>query len=95
MKNLTLLCLGSINFGSSDKIISEMTKVVSLIQGGGFLYFRVNPGLQHTKKEARWINFYDWDPIFISNIAKSLGCKVVTLRQDLADRYYFVLRKDK
>lgn len=89
------ICLGSINFGSSDKIISEMTKVVSLVQGGGFLYFRVNPGLQHTKKEAKWINFYDWDPIFISNIAKSLGCKVVTLRQDLADRYYFVLRKDK
>ena len=37
------ICLGSINFGSSDKIIREMTKVVSLVQGGGFLYFRVNP----------------------------------------------------
>lgn len=92
-KHDVAICLGSINFGSSDKIIAEMTKVVSILNSGAFLYFRVNPGIQHKKPEAKWINFYDWDPVFISNVSESLGCDLIVLRQDLNDRYYFVLRK--
>lgn len=88
------ICLGSINFGSSDKIISELTAAVNLVRAGGLLYFRVNPGYQHDKPEARWINFYDWDPVFISNMAKYLNCELITLRQDL-NRFYFVFRKNK
>lgn len=88
------ICLGSINFGSSDKIISELTAAVNLVRDGGLLYFRVNPGEQHDKPEARWINFYDWDPVFISNMAKLLNCDLLTLRKDL-NRLYFVLRKNK
>ncbi len=87
------ICLGSINFGSSDKIIKELENVVGIVRSGGFLYFRVNPGIQHTKPEARWINFYDWDPIFISNVSECLNCNVIKLRQDDNDRFYFVLRK--
>jgi len=87
------ICLGSINFGSSDKILKELESVVEIVRTGGFLYFRVNPGIQHDKPEAKWINFYDWDPIFISNAAKYLNCDVLTLRQDDNDRFYFVLRK--
>ena len=87
------ICLGSINFGSSDKILGELENVVSMVKSGGFLYFRVNPGIQHEKPAAKWINFYDWDPIFISNAAKHLKCNVLTLRQDDGDRFYFVLRK--
>lgn len=87
------ICLGSVNFGSSDKILGELENVVSMVKSGGFLYFRVNPGIQHDKPEAKWINFYDWDPIFISNAAKYLNCDVLTLRQDDNDRFYFVLRK--
>ena len=88
------ICLGSINFGSSDKILSELQGVVNIVKSGGFLYFRVNPGIQHTKKEAKWINFYDWDPVFISNAANYLNCEVLVLRQDDGDRLYFVLRKN-
>lgn len=87
------ICLGSINFGNSQKIIREMEKVVSLVKDGGYIYFRVNPGEQHTAPEARWINFYDWDPVFISNVASALNCELVTLRQDVGNRFYFVLRK--
>lgn len=87
------ICLGSINFGSSDKILKELESVVEIVRTGGFLYFKVNPGIQHDKPEAKWINFYDWDPIFISNAAKYLNCDVLTLRQDDNDRFYFVLRK--
>ena len=87
------ICLGSINFGSSDKILAELENVVNMVKSGGFLYFRVNPGIQHDKPAAKWINFYDWDPIFISNAAEHLNCNVLTLRQDEGDRFYFVLRK--
>ena len=87
------ICLGSVNFGSSDKILGELENVVSMVRSGGFLYFRVNPGIQHDKPAAKWINFYDWDPVFISNAAQYLNCDVLTLRQDDNDRFYFVLRK--
>ena len=87
------ICLGSINFGGSQKIIQEMEKVISLVKDGGYIYFRVNPGEQHSAPEARWINFYDWDPVFISNVANALNCELVMLRQDVGNRFYFVLRK--
>jgi hypothetical protein len=86
------ICLGSINFGSSDKVIAELTSAVNLVTDGGLLYFRVNPGTQHEAPESKWINFYDWDPVFVSNIAEHLNCELVVLRQDL-NRLYFVLRK--
>lgn len=87
------ICLGSINFGSTDKIVKEMTAVVDVVADGGLLYFRVNPGEQHDAPEAKWIQFYKWDPTFISNIAKHLNCKLVMLRQDTGNRYFFVLKK--
>ena len=87
------ICLGSINFGSSDKILGELENVAGMVKSGGFLYFRVNPGIQHDKPAAKWINFYDWDPVFISNAAQYLNCDVLTLRQDDNNRFYFVLRK--
>ncbi|OUU21128.1 MAG: hypothetical protein CBB97_16630 [Candidatus Endolissoclinum sp. TMED37] len=87
------ICLGSINFGSSDKVLAELENVVNMVKSGGMLYFRVNPGIQHDKPEAKWINFYDWDPVFISNAAQHLNCDVLTLRQDDNKRFYFVLRK--
>lgn len=87
------ICLGSINFGSTDKIVKEMTAVVDVVTDGGLLYFRVNPGEQHDAPEAKWIQFYKWDPTFISNIAKHLNCKLVMLRQDTGNRYFFVLKK--
>ena len=87
------ICLGSINFGSSDKILGELENVVNMVKPAGMLYFRVNPGIQHDKPEAKWINFYDWDPVFISNAAQYLKCDVLTLRQDDNNRFYFVLRK--
>tara|TARA_B100001057_G_scaffold219876_1_gene220280 strand:+ start:10744 stop:11421 length:678 start_codon:yes stop_codon:yes gene_type:complete len=87
------ICLGSINFGSSDKILDELENVVNMVKTGGMLYFRVNPGIQHDKPAAKWINFYDWDPVFISNSAQYLNCDVLILRQDDNNRFYFVLRK--
>ena len=87
------ICLGSINFGSSDKILAELENVVSMVKSGGMLYFRVNPGIQHDKPAAKWINFYDWDPVFISNAAQHLNCDVLRyVRTTIID---FILFSEK
>ena len=88
-----IISMGSINFGTTERIITEMKHAVSLTNQGGFLFFRVNPGEQHEAPEARWIEFYEWDYPFILNVANHLGCEVLQLRQDSGNRIYFVLRK--
>ena len=88
-----IISMGSINFGTTEKIIQEMRHVVSITNQNGFLFFRVNPGEQHEAPEARWIEFYEWDYPFILNVANHLGCEVLQLRQDSGNRIYFVLRK--
>jgi hypothetical protein len=86
------ICMGSINFGSADKIISEMSHAVNLTAPDGLLFFRANPGKQHEAPEAKWIDFFNWTPEFIINLAKELDCLVVTIKQD-ANRLYFVLKR--
>jgi len=98
-----VICLGSINFGSVDKIFQEVQKVVNLTTPGGIIVFRVNPGIQHYARESRWIDFFEWDTAFILNTAHALNCKVQQLRTDTAqdknqtllngERLYFVLEK--
>lgn len=87
------ICLGSINFGSVDKILQELEHVVSITNPGGKIFFRANPGKMHEAPEARWIDFFNWTPEFILNAASSLGCTVTSLREDV-DRYYFVWTKE-
>ena len=95
-----VICLGSINFGSADKIYAELEKVVALTKKGGLLIFRVNPGIQHGAFESQWINFFDWDTAFIMNVAQALNCTVKQLRHDIpknamnGGRLYFVLEKN-
>jgi len=86
------ICMGSINFGSADKIIRELCHAVDLTAPEGLLFFRANPGKQHEAPEAKWIDFFNWTPEFIINVAKELDCVVVTIKQD-ANRLYFVLKR--
>jgi len=88
-----VISLGSINFGSTDKIFAEIKKAVTLTLDSGWLYFRVNPGCSHEAKESEWINFYNWTPTFIMNVADTLGVKVIDLRNDSNNRIYFILKK--
>ena len=89
-----LICFGSINFGNVQKVFSELKQCVQLTKGGGLLFFRVNPGIQHDPAEAKWIEFFNWSPEFIYNSAIAVGCSVINIRQD-DNRIYFVLKKDK
>ena len=87
------LCLGSINFGSTDKIVAEVAKAVEITNPNGLLYFRVNPGNSHEAVESNWISFYNWTPNFIINIATLLNVTILDLRNDSNNRIYFVLKK--
>ncbi len=88
-----LLCLGSVNFGSREKILAEVGKCVNLLADQGTMFFRVNPGVQHDKPEAKWIEFFGWNVPFIIELAEMFNLKVLDIRDDTNSRKYFVLRK--
>jgi len=88
-----ILCLGSVNFGSREKIIAEVGKCVNLLADGGTMFFRVNPGIQHDRPEADWIEFFGWNVPFIIDLARIFNLKVLDIRDDSNSRKYFVLRK--
>ena len=88
-----ILCLGSVNFGSRDKIIAEMKKCVELLADGGTMFFRVNPGVQHDKPEAKWIEFYAWNVPFIIELSNMFDLDILDIRDDTNQRKYFILRK--
>ena len=90
-----MLCLGSVNFGSRDKIISEVGRCVDLLEDGGTMFFRVNPGVQHNKPEAKWIEFFAWNVPFIIELSEIFNLKVLDIRDDSNQRKYFIYRKVK
>jgi hypothetical protein len=87
------MALGSINFGSTDKIYAELEHAVSLCNPGAVMFFRVNPGLPHDRDESNWIHFYPWDSTFVVNCASQLDVDILDLRTDThKNRIYFVWR---
>ncbi len=90
-----IMALGSINFGGRNKIIAEVSKCVNMLEDGGMMFFRVNPGLQHDKPEAKWIEFFAWNVPFIIDLAEMFNLKVLDIRDDSNKRKYFVYRKVK
>ena len=88
-----ILCLGSVNFGDRDKIIAEVNRCVSLLEQNGTMFFRVNPGIQHDKSEAKWIEFFAWNVPFIIELAEKFQLKILDIRDDTNQRKYFVLKK--
>ena len=88
-----ILCLGSVNFGSRDKITAEVGRCVNLLAKGGTMFFRVNPGMKHEPPESEWIDFYNWDANFITNCASYFNVQMLDMRNDSNDRMYFVWRR--
>jgi len=94
------LALGSINFGSTDKIFAELEHAVSLCNPGAIMFFRANPGLPHDTepdrvggRQSSWISFYPWDSNFIINCAEQLNVDILDIRTDShKNRLYFVWR---
>ena len=88
-----ILCLGSVNFRSRDKIIAEVGRCVQLLDDNGIMFFRVNPGLSHDKPEADWIEFFAWNVPFIIELSEMFNLKILDIRDDTNSRKYFVYKK--
>ncbi len=88
-----IMCLGSVNFGSRDKILAETGRCVDLLEDGGTMFFRVNPGVQHDKPEAKWIEFFAWNVPFIIELSEMFNLKILDIRDDSNQRKYFIYRK--
>ena len=88
-----ILCLGSVNFGSKEKITAEVGRCVNLLAPGGTMFFRVNPGLSHDKPEADWIEFFAWNVPFIIELAEIYNLQILDIRDDTNQRKYFVYKK--
>ena len=88
-----ILCLGSVNFGSKEKIIAEVGRCVQLLANNGLMFFRVNPGLSHDKPEAYWIEFFPWNVPFIIELSEMYNLKILDIRDDTNSRKYFVYKK--
>ena len=90
-----ILCLGSVNFCSKEKIIAEVGRCVQLLANNGLMFFRVNPGLSHDKPEAYWIEFFAWNVPFIIELSEMYNLKILDIRDDTNQRKYFIYRKVK
>ena len=88
-----ILCLGSVNFGDRDKIIAEVGRCVNLLAENGTMFFRVNPGVQHDKPEANWIEFFAWNVPFIIELAEIYNLKILDIRDETNQLKYFVYKK--
>jgi SAM-dependent methyltransferase len=88
-----ILCLGSVNFGHREKIVAEVGRCVNLLADNGTMFFRVNPGVQHDKPEADWIEFFAWNVPFIIELAEIYNLKILDIRDDTNQRKYFIYRK--
>lgn len=72
-----VLCLGSINFGSTSDVKPQVQKAVSLVKPGGRIIWRQNPGKQdHGNKECQEITFFKWSQSLNYTWAEEFGCSV-------------------
>jgi hypothetical protein len=82
-------CLGSINFGSEDTILRQISHVVQLLTPHARIYWRCNPGRQdHGNEHCQEIDFYNWTPELLHQYAEQFGFRVADLQQDSNNRIY-------
>ncbi len=77
-----VLCLGSINFGCETEIKRKVAKAVSLCRPSGHIFWRVNPGLTHTREGAEWVDFFEWDENKLRELAEENDCECVDVQED-------------
>jgi hypothetical protein len=82
-------CLGSINFGDGDNIITQIKCVIDCLKPQARIYWRCNPGLKdHGNELCKDINFYPWTIEKHIEFADLFGFKLITAKMDKNDRIY-------
>ena len=77
-----VLVLGSINFGCEESIKEKLAKAVSLCKPRGNIFFRVNPGLEHNRGGAEWVDFFEWSPKKLEEFALENDCECIDVQED-------------
>jgi hypothetical protein len=82
-------CLGSINFGSEETILNQITCIVNCLNSKARIYWRSNPGLaDHNNQECNDIDFYPWTISKHAELAEKFGFRLNVARWDSHDRIY-------
>lgn len=82
-------CLGSINFGGKDIIITQISYTVNLLLPTARIYWRCNPGLfDHKNEECKKINFYPWRIEDHFELSKYFGFECKEIKIDTNNRIY-------
>ena len=77
------LLLGSINFGSKEKITKQVEKIVSLMEDKSEIIWRCNPGYyDHDNDECHILDFYPWTFNEMEEFAKSFNYNIVTMKME-------------
>jgi len=83
------LCLGSINFGSRNNIISQIAKVTGLLNQKAKIFWRCNPGAHdHGSDEFKSIEVYNWTFDDHYEFAEMFGFMVTDMKPDSNNRIY-------
>ena len=87
-------CLGSINFGSRNKIIKQIKLIVNLLNANSRIYWRCNTGIfDHENEECKKINFYPWTIEDHFELSKYFGFICKDIKIDTKDRIYAEWKK--
>lgn len=85
-----IIVFGSLNFGDENDIRIRFDKLYNLLETGGRMYFRVNPGILWPK--GPYVDIFPWSFEFAYKLAKDYNCKLEQYKKD-KKRFYFELLK--
>lgn len=85
-----MIVFGSLNFGDENDIRTRFKKLHSLLDVGGRMYFRINPGILWPK--GPYVDIYAWSFEYAYALAKEYNCKLEQYKKD-RKRFYFEILK--
>jgi hypothetical protein len=86
-----IIALGSINFNSREDIEERFAATIELLEPGGHLWMRCNPG--HSHKNGPWVEIFPWSFDVAHDLAKKYNLTLETLKKD-QDRLFFLFKKN-
>jgi hypothetical protein len=85
-----IIALGSINFNSRNDIEIRFAKCIELLEPGGHLWMRANPGHDHAT--GPWVELFPWSFSVAHDLARQFNIRLESLKQD-QDRLFLLFNK--
>lgn len=88
-----IIALGSINFNDKQEIELRFSHCVSLLEPGGRMYIRANPGIPHAN--GPYVDIFPWTFEVVNEFAQRYNLKLLEFKKEPAElgRLYFVYTK--